>query len=156
MNDQVKAYGLDEAIEAAATHGSISEIYFVACGGSYALLQEGQYVVDREAKSIASYAYSSAEFISRAPVRLGKNSLVITCSHSGNTPETVAATEYARKAGALTISLTNLADSPLDRATEKHGLLRVGSAVCHHKAQFGDAAPVGAWHPQQAGRQQQI
>ncbi|SFO16376.1 fructoselysine 6-phosphate deglycase [Cohaesibacter marisflavi] len=118
MNDQVKNYGLEEAIAAVAARGTIREIYFVACGGSYALLQEGQYVVDREAKSIASYGYSSAEFLSRAPVRLGKDSLVITCSHSGNTPETVAATEYARKAGALTISLTNLADSPLDKATE--------------------------------------
>ena len=75
MNDQVKNTGLDEAIAAVAARESVTEFYFVACGGSNALLMQGQYIMDREAKGIAAYSYSSAEFIARAPVRLGKNSV---------------------------------------------------------------------------------
>ncbi|WP_320144091.1 SIS domain-containing protein [uncultured Cohaesibacter sp.] len=119
MNDQVKNTGLDEAIAAVAARESVTEFYFVACGGSNALLMQGQYIMDREAKGIAAYSYSSAEFIARAPVRLGKNSVVITCSHSGNTPETIAATRYAREAGALTICFTHKPESELDEAAEK-------------------------------------
>ncbi len=40
--------------------------------------------------------YSSNEFIQRNPVQLGEKSLVILCSHSGNTPETVKAAAFAR------------------------------------------------------------
>ena len=44
-------------------------------------------------------------------------SLYIDC-HSGNTPETVKATEIAREKGATTIALSNLVDSPLWKAAE--------------------------------------
>ncbi len=50
-----------------------------------------KYVFDREAKAISSDLYSSNEFIQRNPIQLGENSLVILCSQSGNTPETVKA-----------------------------------------------------------------
>ena len=54
----------------------------------------------------------------REPKALGPDSVVITCSHSGNTPETVKATEVARAKGATTIALSNLVDSPLWKAAE--------------------------------------
>jgi fructoselysine 6-phosphate deglycase len=116
MTEVVKS--VEQAVAAAAAREAVTDIYFVACGGSNALLMSGQYAVEREAEKIASFSFSSAEFLARAPKRLGKSSIVILCSHSGNTPETVAAAKYARAAGALTIAFTNLEGSPLDQEAE--------------------------------------
>ncbi|MNH99571.1 Fructosamine deglycase FrlB [compost metagenome] len=107
---------LEAAIQAVAQR-KVTNFYFVACGGSLANVTPAQYILDREIE-IPSAAYSSNEFIHRSPKALGPSSVVITCSHSGNTPETVAATTFAREKGALTICLTNLVDSPLWEAAE--------------------------------------
>lgn len=107
LSDAIKAV---EAIE-------VRNFYFVACGGSMALLQPAQYFYDKEIE-IPSSIYTSNEFVLRSPKRLGKGSVVILCSHSGNTPETVKAAEYAREKGAITIALSNLVDSPLWKAAE--------------------------------------
>uniref|UniRef100_UPI003F492F16 SIS domain-containing protein n=1 Tax=Ensifer adhaerens TaxID=106592 RepID=UPI003F492F16 len=107
-----------EALRAVAERDSVTDIFFVACGGSYAIMLPNQYLVEREAEQINGTALNAAEFKARAPKRLGKSSVVILCSHSGTTPETVEAAEIARKAGALTISLTHVLGSPLDQASE--------------------------------------
>lgn len=91
----------------------IRNVFFVACGGSSALMYPSKYLLDREAKGIVSDLYSSNEFIHRNPVTLGAHSLVVLCSHSGNTPETVEAAKFARSKGALAVSLTNVEQSPL-------------------------------------------
>jgi fructoselysine 6-phosphate deglycase len=106
------------ALAAAKARPELTEIYFVACGGSYALMLPNQYAVDRHAKTIAGHALNAAEFLARNPARLGPSSAVILCSHSGTTPETVEAARFARSKGALTIALTNLPGSPLDQAVE--------------------------------------
>lgn len=106
------------ALDAARARPELTEIYFVACGGSYALMLPNQYAVDRHAKTIAGHALNAAEFLARNPARLGPTSAVILCSHSGTTPETVEAAQFARSKGALTIALTNLPGSPLDLAVE--------------------------------------
>lgn len=107
---------INAAVEAiAAKKMEINHFYFVACGGSQAFMMPAQYIFDREIE-IPSSIYSSNEFVHRLPKALGPNSVVITCSHSGNTPETVKATEVAREKGALTIALSNLVDSPLWKA----------------------------------------
>lgn len=92
-------------------------IYFVACGGSLAYMYNQQYIIDRET-DIPSFVVSSNEFIHRDPKGLGKGSLVVTCSHSGNTPETVEATSFARRKGALTVAYSFKPDSPLWNAAE--------------------------------------
>ncbi|MER8376109.1 SIS domain-containing protein [Mesorhizobium sp. M1396] len=106
------------ALNAVAARENVTDIFFVACGGSYAQMLPNQYIVEREAKAIIGNALNAAEFKARAPKRLGKNSIVITLSHSGTTPEAVEAVEIARAAGALTISLTHDLGSPLDQASE--------------------------------------
>ena len=95
MTEVVK--NVETAVKAAAAREAVTDMFFVACGGSNALLMSGHYAVEREAEKIASFSYSSAEFLARAPRRLGKGSVVILCSHSGNTPETVAAALAAQK-----------------------------------------------------------
>jgi fructoselysine 6-phosphate deglycase len=109
---------ISNALKAVATRKDVTDIFFVACGGSYAHMLPNQYLVEREAKLIVGNALNAAEFKARAPQRLGKNSIVIACSHSGTTPETVEAVKIAREAGALTISLTHDLGSPLDQASE--------------------------------------
>lgn len=96
----------------------IEKVYLVACGGSSALMYASKYALDREAKRIDSDLYSSNEFVYRNPARLGEKSLVILCSHYGKTPETVEAARHAKKKGAMTVSLTYEADSPLAHASE--------------------------------------
>ncbi|ASS91412.1 SIS domain-containing protein [Aeribacillus pallidus] len=97
---------------------TINHIYFVACGGSSAIMYPNKYIMDREAKTISSDVYSSNEFIHRNPRRLGENSLVVLCSMSGTTPETVKAAQFARQKGALTVGFTNQETSPLSEESE--------------------------------------
>ncbi|MFT8929728.1 MAG: SIS domain-containing protein [Sporolactobacillus sp.] len=105
------------ATRAVKQKGSINHFYFVACGGSKAFLQVASYIFDKEIE-IPSSVYSANDFNYRAPKALNENSVVITCSHSGTTPETVEATKISRDKGALTIALTNQQDSPLWQAAE--------------------------------------
>jgi len=64
------------ALRAVAQRESVTDIYFVACGGSYAHMLPNQYTVDREATQINGIALNAAEFKARAPKRLGKTSVV--------------------------------------------------------------------------------
>jgi fructoselysine 6-phosphate deglycase len=97
---------------------TINHVFFVACGGSSAIMYPNKYILDREAKHLSSDVYSSNEFIHRNPRKLGENSLVILCSMSGTTPETVKAAEFARSKGALTVGFTNEEGSPLAQEAE--------------------------------------
>src|SRR5699024_1229942 len=81
--------------------------------GSFALMYLSKYIVDCEASKIDAHIYSSNEFLYRKHGKLNSNSVVLFCSHSGNTPESVEASKYAKKMGALTISLTNSLDGKL-------------------------------------------
>lgn len=92
--------------------GEVKNIYFVACGGSQANMMPAQYMFDREL-DIPAAIYTSNEFNYGTPKNFGANSVVITCSHSGTTPETVAAAQKATDAGALSIAFSNEVDSPL-------------------------------------------
>ena len=108
---------INAAVAAVAAKKNINHFYFVACGGSQAFMMPAQFMFDREI-AIPSSIYSSNEFVHMEPKALGPDSVVITCSHSGNTPETVKAAEIARAKGATTIALSNLEGSPLWEASE--------------------------------------
>lgn len=77
----------------------------------------GQYIFDKET-TVPSHVYTANEFMYDTPKSLNEQSLVISCSHSGNTPETVAATKLAREKGAMTIALSNAEGSPLWNAAQ--------------------------------------
>jgi fructoselysine 6-phosphate deglycase len=110
---------LNTAIDAVKGR-EIENVYFVACGGSKAIFDPAQYIFDRESK-IPAFVYTANEFNHRCPKGLGNKSLVISCSHSGNTPETVRATALAGEKGALTISFAFKTESPLWETTQ-HGV----------------------------------
>ncbi|WP_248927905.1 SIS domain-containing protein [Paenibacillus hamazuiensis] len=92
---------------------AINRVFFVACGGSSALMYPSKYFLDRESSTITAEIYSSNEFIHRNPATLGPNSLVILCSHKGKTPETTEAAKFAKSKGALTVSLMYVETAPL-------------------------------------------
>ena len=108
---------IGRAVEALKKKGGVNVCYFVACVGSQAVLMAGQYIFDKETK-VPSHVYTANEFVYDTPESLNENSLVISCSHSGNTPETVEATRLARERGAMTIALSNSEESELWNAAE--------------------------------------
>ena len=66
---QIKA-----AVEAVKARKEVNEVYFVACGGSQAVLMAGQYMFDKES-SIPSHVYTANEFVYDTPKRLNENSV---------------------------------------------------------------------------------
>ena len=108
---------IQAAVAAVKERKTIRRFYFVACGGSQASMMPIQYMFDRET-SIPSAIYTSNESVKATPKVLDDTCVVLTISHSGNTPETVRAAELAKEKGAVSISLTNLVDSPLWKACE--------------------------------------
>jgi fructoselysine 6-phosphate deglycase len=106
-----------EAAVKASSKIKIREVYFVACGGSKAIMEAPKYILDKETV-IASTVFNSNEFLHRTPKALGTTSIVILCSHSGTTPETVAAALFAKNLGAITIGLSHVVDSPLWNSVE--------------------------------------
>jgi len=93
-------------------------VFFVACGGSLSIMYPAKFMLDQASSSLPSDIYNAAEFTHRAPKRLSSDSIVILCSMTGTTKETVAAAEFARRAGALTISLSVEPESPLAKASD--------------------------------------
>ncbi|MCI0375897.1 SIS domain-containing protein [Lacticaseibacillus paracasei] len=103
------------AVSAVKAQQPISHFYFVACGGSLAFMQPAEFIFTKELTTPATIL-PAREFVTREPKALDEHSVVVSCSHSGTTPETVEATKYAAKHGALTIAFTNAEQSPLAEA----------------------------------------
>ncbi|MFD1174999.1 SIS domain-containing protein [Paenibacillus puldeungensis] len=89
------------------TQNGITEVYLVACGGSLVDMYPSKYFLDSEAQKIVPGMYTANEFVHSLPKRLNKDSVVIVCSHGGNTPESVEAAKVAKERGAHTIGLTH-------------------------------------------------
>jgi fructoselysine 6-phosphate deglycase len=107
----------------------------VACGGSLSIMIPGKYFLDRQGGTLASDVYNADEFVCRDPRRLGPNALVILCSQTGRTRETVRAAQHARQKGALCIGMTLDAASPLATAVN----FSVG-----YKASYTTGVPIDA------------
>lgn len=97
---------------------TIEHVFLVACGGSLSIMYPGKYLLDRHAGRMSSDLYNADEFICRSPRHLGPGALVILCSQTGTTKETVRAAAFAREKGAATIAMTMEPKSPLAQAAE--------------------------------------
>lgn len=112
---------LDPDIQAALSaiaDKSFGHIFLVACGGSLSIMHPGKYFLDRHAEQLRSDVYNGDEFVHRDPRALGPNALVILCSQTGTTKETVRAAKHARSRGATTIGMTLDPNSPLAQAVD--------------------------------------
>lgn len=92
----------------------IEDVYFVACGGSLVDLYPGYYFLRTESKTMKSEWITSKEFVVTPPAHLGKNSLVIVCSHGGNTKESLEAAYLSNEKGAAVIAMTHSPNSKAD------------------------------------------
>ncbi len=102
----------------------IQSVYFVGCGASKAELYPGKYFLEKNAGRIRAGHYTAHEFYYATPVGVNENAIVIVCSLSGTTPETVAAARKAMELGAAVIAVTHDSQSPLAKAAHfviEHG-----------------------------------
>ncbi|QNK41210.1 SIS domain-containing protein [Caproicibacter fermentans] len=97
-----------------AEHGEITEIYWAACGGSLIDLYPSHYLVNAESEKTFSGWYTAKEFTVTPPKKLEKHSMVIVCSHSGNTQEAMDAAVLAYEKGAAVVTLTDKTGSKVD------------------------------------------
>jgi fructoselysine 6-phosphate deglycase len=98
---------------AASGDRKFAHLFLVACGGSLSVMMAGKYFADRHSGAFACDIYNADEFVCRDPRRLGPNALVILCSQTGTTQETVRAAGHAKARGAVTIGMTLDPASPL-------------------------------------------
>jgi len=86
--------------------GGVDSVVFAACGGSFSTLFPAKYLLETKSKELKIGHYSSNEFLHTMPSYVGKNSIIITISHKGETPETVQVAKKAQEIGAASIVLT--------------------------------------------------
>ena len=115
----------------------ISHVFLVGCGGSLSIMVAGKYFLDRHCTTLASDVYNADEFVARDPRKLGPDALVILCSQTGTTKETVRAARHARKRGAATIGMTLDPTSPLAKAVD---------CAVEYQASYTTGIPIDAAH----------
>ncbi|MGI5839423.1 MAG: SIS domain-containing protein [bacterium] len=113
MKNVVKQRPLAADCLRGVTGRNIDRVYLIGSGGSLAVMYPIKYLFDRYGGKVTAELYSSSDFGICCAGRLNGRSLVILCSHSGNTPETVEAAATAREKGAVTIGIARSADSRL-------------------------------------------
>ena len=77
-------------------NGGLKAVYFIGCGGSMAAVYPAEYMVQSEAKNIATALYTSNEFVYSTPKSLDNRCICILCSLKA-TPDTVEAVRVANE-----------------------------------------------------------
>jgi len=95
---------------------NISNIIIIACGTAYHAGLVGKYVLEKFTNIPVSIDLSS-EFRYRDPI-IGKNTLTIAISQSGETADTLAAVKEAKRKGAAILSICNVVGSSLVRVSD--------------------------------------
>jgi len=101
------------------TFRRIRNVTIVACGTSYHAGLVGRYAME-QLTPFAVSVDTSSEFRYRQP-KVGRQTLVIVISQSGETADTLAALREAKKRGALTLAICNVLGSSIER--EAHGVI---------------------------------
>jgi len=102
-------------------------IVFTACGTSWHAGLVGKYVVEEYAGLPAEIEYAS-EWRYRTPA-LGPGTVVVGISQSGETADTLAALELARRRGCATIGIVNAVGSSVARLTDAVLYLHAGPEI---------------------------
>jgi glucosamine--fructose-6-phosphate aminotransferase (isomerizing) len=104
----------DDAVEKICK--DVNRVVMIACGTSSHAAMVAKYWIEKYAKVPVDVEIAS-EFRYRDFI-LDKNSLVITVSQSGETADTLAALEEAKKQGAKSISVCNVIESSIPRKSD--------------------------------------
>ena len=143
--------------------GGIRQVFLVACGGSLVDMYPAKYFLDSEATTLHVGMYTANEFVYATPKTLGVNSLVIVCSHGGNTPESVAAAKLAQLIEYASHNIlyawgndTNVVDNPMaiilnlcvdtlqqvegfdNYADFQQGMAQINGVIAHGRQQVAD------------------
>ena len=94
----------------------IRRIYIVACGSSYYVGCLGKYILEKTCR-IPVEPILASEFRYSEPV-LGDDTLCIIISQSGETADTKAAMEEAKKRGARTLAIVNVVGSAIAKGAD--------------------------------------
>jgi glucosamine--fructose-6-phosphate aminotransferase (isomerizing) len=118
---------LDEMDITEAEFRAFSDIKIVACGTSWHAALAGKFLIERLAGIPVEVDYGS-EFRYRDPI-IGKDSLVILISQSGETADTLAAQREAKMKGAKTLAICNVVGSMITREANGTILTHAGPEI---------------------------
>ncbi|MGI8534982.1 MAG: glutamine--fructose-6-phosphate transaminase (isomerizing) [Mycobacteriales bacterium] len=105
----------------------IEQVFIVACGSSYHSGLIGKYAIERWCRLPVQVEMAS-EFRYRDPV-LGRDTLVIAVSQSGETADTLEAVRHARAQKAWVLAVTNTIGSTISRESDAALYTRGGPEV---------------------------
>lgn len=111
---------LDEILDA-------QRIILTACGTSWHAALVGEYMLEQYAEVPVEVEYAS-EFRYRNPI-IKKNDVVIAISQSGETADTLAAIQEAKKKNALVLGICNVVGSSIARETQAGVYIHAGPEV---------------------------
>lgn len=118
-------YGAAQGLKSALV--GAERVWLLGCGTAYHSCMTGVACLERKLK-IPCQAEFSGEFLSRRPP-IGRESLVIAVSQSGETADTIAAAERAKQKGAPLAVVTNVAHSTLAKMSDYLFLTQAGTEV---------------------------
>ncbi|WP_257942099.1 L-glutamine:D-fructose-6-phosphate aminotransferase [Campylobacter lari] len=119
QGEQIVFEDIDEALLQ-----NIDEITLCACGTSYHAALSGAYLLERLAK-IKTKVEVASEFRYREAI-IGKNTLFIVISQSGETADTLEALKIAKAQGVKTLAICNVDNSNIVRLADISLLTRAG------------------------------
>lgn len=102
-------------------------IIIVACGTSWHAGLIGKYLIENFCRIPVTVEYAS-EFRYSNPV-VTENDVVIAISQSGETADTLAAIEVAKRNGAFVYGICNVVGSSIPRATDAGSYIHVGPEI---------------------------
>lgn len=102
-------------------------IYIVACGTSWHAANVGKYWIEEMCRVPVTVDLAS-EFRYRDPI-LNEKTLLIAISQSGETADTLAAVKLAKDKGARIVSICNVVDSSIPRASDATLYTRAGPEI---------------------------
>ena len=118
---------LDELAMSDEDVRGIEQVVVVACGSAYHSCLVGKYAIERWCRLPVQVEMAS-EFRYRDPV-LGRNTLVIAVSQSGETADTLEAVRHARSLRAWVLAVTNTVGSTIAREADAVLYTRAGPEV---------------------------
>jgi len=95
---------------------NIDDLFIIACGTAYHAGLVGKYAIEEMSRVKVNVDLAS-EFRYRNPI-VGKKTLVIAISQSGETADTIAAVREAKKRGAKVLAICNVVGSSLTREAD--------------------------------------
>lgn len=104
-----------------------TRIIIVACGTSWHAGLIGKYLIENFCRIPVTVEYAS-EFRYSNPV-VAENDVVIAISQSGETADTLAAIEIAKRNGAFVYGICNVVGSSIPRATDAGSYIHVGPEI---------------------------